>query len=112
MTTIAGKNLPAQGGGAAGPDNFSYKKIFNGNTVTIPVDQVMITPVLIDVEGILEVIGDLFLIDLNDAENFSYDKIESGNRVVIPDGQQMIVDRLVDVDGVLEVNGKLIITEV
>lgn len=60
-----GESMDAEdlfGGGSGGPDNFSYKTIPSGDTVTIPANQQMIVKGGVNISGTLNVLGELTLI--------------------------------------------------
>lgn len=52
------------GGGTGGADNFSYKLVPDGELVTVPVNQQMIVVGGIEVDGELELIGELVLLEI------------------------------------------------
>ena len=110
MTVISVKNNGSTGGGSSGVDNFSYKKIPSGDTVTIPFNQVMLLAGNIEVDGNLVTDGDLEMIADRD-DNFSYDTIPADDVVHIRNNQQMIVYGDIVTDGTLILDGNLILLE-
>lgn len=110
MTVISVKQNGSSGGSGSGVDNFSYKKIPSGDTVTIPVNQVMLLASNIEVEGNLVTDGDLEMIADRD-DNFSYDTIPTDEVVHVRENQQMIVYGDIATDGTLILDGNLISLE-
>ena len=96
-------------------DQFSYKLINAGETVTIPSDQEMFLADRVDIDGILIVDGHLAVgegvppVDpvVLPADNFSYTEVQLAQVINIPVRQQMVVDGMATVDGVLEIDGEL-----
>jgi len=99
------------------PENFSYKKIVQGQSVSIPNTQQMLYEGVIDIEGTIDVEG--VISDVYDEkspepvvewpENFSYEKIPVGTTVHVPSNQQMIVDTLCDIEGALDLDGCIVL---
>jgi len=61
-TTITAEDLFSGGGGAAGGENFSYKVVVLGNSVTVPENQQMVVSGGITIDGELNLDGELALI--------------------------------------------------
>ena len=51
------------GGGSGGADNFSYTLVPDGETVTVPLNQQMIVVGGIEVDGTLDLLGELILLE-------------------------------------------------
>lgn len=107
MSSIQAKNQKVAT--PAGSGGFSWTLIPLGTTVTVPVNQIMLTYPSIQVQGTLDLIGDMFVLNDENIENFSYDFIPLLQKVVIPLYQQMIVYQSIQVNGTLEIAGKLIL---
>jgi hypothetical protein len=96
-------------------DQFSYKLIGAGETVTIPADQEMFLADRIDIDGTLIVDGHLAVGEgvppvepiVIPGDNFSYTEVQLAQVINIPVRQQMVVDGMMTVDGVLEIDGEL-----
>lgn len=108
MTSIQAKNQKVPFGPSGG-ENFSFNFIPVGQTVTIPINQIMLTYPSIEVDGTLILIGDMFIPGDDNIDNFSYDRVAPGKTVTIPIDQQMIVYRSIEVDGTLNTIGSLVL---
>jgi hypothetical protein len=85
-----------------GQDNFSYKKVKSGESITIVEDQQMLMTGMFTNLGQFNNFGEFYQIDLEDSdtqqvippadpENFSHFKVSTGETKTIPSNQQMTV---------------------
>lgn len=85
-----------------GQDNFSYKKVKSGESISIPEDQQMLMTGMFTNLGQFNNFGEFYQLDLEDSdtqqiippadpENFSHFKVASGETKTIPSNQQMTV---------------------
>lgn len=87
-------------------ENFSYTKISESDRITIPDGQQMLVRDLVDVEGLLIVLGEAFLLrDDFDQENFSYEVVSQG--ISVYQNQQMIVHDLLDIQDNVHLDGTI-----
>lgn len=96
-------------------NNFSYREIADGITISIPAEQQMIVVDSVRVDGDLLVAGELYVSEppapapavILPPDNFSYYRVLAATTVTVPVNQEMGIRDSVRVDGNLLVDGQV-----
>lgn len=92
----------------ASPDNFSYIDIGAGETVTVPAGQQMLHDGDINVDGVLDVDGEVQeIVDYSDW-SFSWYEIPLAKSIKIPVSRALLFVDTLEINGTLTIEGMLI----